>query len=90
MDIIVTVPRNYDMKGKLARYYSYWRIHRWPKKTEPGDHIYFVYKGEIRYKALISESQPGFPTEMDFENLEELSEPRIKMKGFQGYRYYNA
>ena len=87
-DIIVTIPAKYDFTSKLARLSSYWRIRRWPKETEPGDHIYFIQHGEIRYQATISESQPGHPTELDFEDVKELPEPRQKMKGFRGYRYF--
>ena len=88
MDIIVTIPRDYDFTSKLARLSSYWRVRRWPKNTEPGERIYFVQHGEVRYWATISNYQPGHPTELDFEDVKELSEPRQKMKGFQGYRYY--
>ena len=89
MDIIITVPKGYDFGNKLVRLHNYWRLPRWPKNTEPGEHIYFVQDGEVRWKATISDLQEGMPNEMDFERLEELPEPRRKMMGFQGYRYYN-
>lgn len=88
-NIIVTVPRDYDMTSKMAIRSPYWRVKRWPKETEPGELIYFVKNGEVRYQATISDFQQG-ENEIDFENLKELSEPREKMKGFQGYRYYNS
>ncbi len=86
MDIVVTVPKDYDMTSKMATLSPYWRVRRWPKETEPGEHIYFVQKGEVRYRATISDFQQG-GNEIDFEDLKELPEPRRKMRGFQGYRY---
>lgn len=86
-DIIVTIPRDYDMTSKMASLSAYWRVRRWPKETEPGERIYFVQHGEVRYRATISEDQHG-DCEIDFEDLKELSEPWEKMGGFRGYRYY--
>lgn len=86
-DIIVTIPKGYDFLNKLVRLHNYWRVPKWPKDTEPGEHIYFVQNGEIRYRATISENQEGWPKEIDFENIEELPYPRERMVGFRGYRY---
>ena len=91
MNIIVTVPKNYNMKSKFATNFPYWRLSRWPKNAEPGDHIYFVHDDEVKFKALISDTQRGSEKgEIDFEGLEKLPEPRQKMKGFRGYQYYEG
>jgi len=88
-DIIVTFPRGGDPTVKMDRYTTYWCCGRWPKETEPGEHIYFTYRGEVRYVAKISDIQRGVEKgEIDFERMKELPKPWEKMEGFRGYRYY--
>jgi len=89
MDIIVTFPKDGDPSVKLNRFTTYWRIGRWPKDTEPGEYIYFVYRGDIRYVAQISDIQRGVEKgEIDFELMRELPKPWEKMPSFRGYQYY--
>ena len=105
--VIVTCPKiNKEfLEAKVENPgWSFWDFPRRPKKLRPGDMLYVVYDGTIRYAFETGsfESGPKPPVEdAEGHNLgipkggirvwfEDVYDvdPPIPMKGFQGFRYY--
>lgn len=84
MDVIVTVPRDYDLTSKVASEVCYWRVRGTPRKTKEGEKIYFVHGGEI---ALVADIVGVNEDSIDFEDLRYLPDPREKHRSFRGFRY---
>ena len=105
--VIVTCPKHnkafLDAKVEYPED-SFWDFQRAPKRFSPGDMLYVVHDGAIRYafetgnfhlgpRPPVEDAEghnPGIPKGGIRAWLEEVHEvdPPIPMKGFQGFRYY--
>ncbi len=51
MDVMVTVPKGYDMTAKMYADLCFWRVCGTPRRTTKGDKIYFIHDGEVALEA---------------------------------------
>lgn len=84
MDVIVTVPKGYDLTRKIAADICNWRIRGTPQRVKAGEKIYFVHDGEVTLVADVVDVEEGY---INFEDLRYLPEPRDAHPGFRGFRY---
>jgi hypothetical protein len=87
VDVLVTVPKDYDLSHKMASAICYWRIRGTPRRTKRGEKIYFVHDGEI---ALVADIVGVGEDYINFEDLRYLPKPRARHQGFRGFRYREA
>ena len=90
MNVIVTVPKDYIFTPKILMTrkggIACWEMKRLPAQDIRYETIYFVWRGEVRYKAnIVKKAWDG----IEFSYAEVLKEPRKKMESFRGFRYEN-
>ena len=90
MNLIVTVPKDYDFSEKLNITkdggIAVWEMGRLPAQDVRYETIYFVQKGKVRYKATIHQTALDG---VEFIQATTLSEPLKVMESFRGFRYEN-
>lgn len=84
MDVLVTVPKGYDLSAKMYSDLCFWRVRGTPRMTQKGAKMYFIHDGEVALEADVVGVGDGY---IEFADLKYLPKPRESHPSFRGIRY---